>query len=165
MCDYSLHAHPNRLATEGEELLTYRFSGHTIGLAQPLEVKPVTPVCTEVTPTRWWSWAAFKRWMSPPRQETHVVPAVCVPPGARLILNDIPEDLQRELGVSATECVTFVQTTASEYVHRDGVRFSNGRVILLQRLRTGQRVQVLTLALAEEPAERAVRPLRHPVAQ
>jgi hypothetical protein len=69
-------------------------------------------------------------------------------------LRDIPADLQKELGVKETEEVKFEQLSASEYVYRDAVRFSNGRVILLQRLTPGQRVDVVSLAAEEsEPID------------
>ena len=64
MCDYSLAGVPNRLAVEGEHLVACRFSTGSMGLTSgdgPL--------------WEWW----FKQ-----------TPAVCVPPGARLLLRDIP---------------------------------------------------------------------------
>ena len=66
MCDYSLAGIPNRLATEGEQLMVYRFSTGARGLTSP-----------NASLWRFWS------------KQT---PAVCVPPGARLLLNDIPKD-------------------------------------------------------------------------
>jgi hypothetical protein len=80
-------------------------------------------------------------------------PAVCVPPGTRLLLCDIPADLQDALGVGAAEEVTFVEQSAEAFTYRDAVRFANGREILLQTLRCGQRVDVLTLSAAEEETE------------
>jgi len=62
------------------------------------------------------------------------------------VLPDIPKDLQQQLGVGATEEVTFVQLSATPYQYRDAVRFSNGRDILLQQLRCGQQVGVLSLS-------------------
>ena len=35
MCDYSLMAVPNRLAQEGEDLVTHRFPTGSLGLASP----------------------------------------------------------------------------------------------------------------------------------
>ena len=67
-----------------------------------------------------------------------------MPPGARLLLRDIPKDLQRQFDVQATEEVTFVQLSAEAYHYRDAVRFRSGREVLLQRLRCGQRVEVLS---------------------
>ena len=74
---------------------------------------------------------------------------ICVPPGARLILRDISANLQRQLDVQATEEVTFVQLSAEAYEYRDAVRFRNGREVLLQRLKRGQRVKVLSLCCAD----------------
>ena len=61
-----------------------------------------------------------------------------MPPGARLLLGDIPKSLQRQFDVQATEEVTFVQLSGEAYHYRDAVRFSNGREVLLQLLRCGQ---------------------------
>jgi hypothetical protein len=89
-----------------------------------------------------------KEFFNPP----HVppVPAVCIPPGSRLSLQDIPVRLQRDLGVGAVESVTFTQISAAANSYRDAVRFSNGREVRLQELREGQRVRVLDLSMAEE---------------
>ncbi len=85
------------------------------------------------------------------------LPAVCVPPGARLLLRDIPRDLQRQFHVDATEEVTFVQLSAEAYQYRDAVRFRNGREVLLQRLRCGQLVEVLSLCSSESRDEEHLR--------
>jgi len=125
MCDYSLAHFPNRLAVEGEQLVVHRFATRTLGLA----------------PAR----IGWKQFLIPT-----CLPAVCVPPGARLRLYDIPEDLQRCLGVGAVEEVTFIEQSLEAFTYRDGVRFANGREILLQRLRCGQRAEVLNLGGGEE---------------
>jgi hypothetical protein len=80
-------------------------------------------------------------------------PAVCVPPGARLLLRDIPKDLQRQFDVQATAEVTFVQLSVEAYQYRDAVRFGNGREVLLQWLRCGQHVEVLSLCSSESREE------------
>jgi hypothetical protein len=121
MCDYSLTGIPSRLAVEGEQLVVHRFPTGSLGLSSPC---PST--------SRWWF--------------ANQTPAVCMPPGARLLLPDIPKDLQQQFGVGATEEVTFVQLSATPYQFRDAVRFSNGRDILLQELRCGQQVEVLSLS-------------------
>jgi hypothetical protein len=123
MCDYSLAGVPNRLAVEGEQLVVHRFPTGSVGLASP---------CSQVL-----------------SKET---PAVCIPPGARLRLRDIPQALR--LGLNATEEVTFVQLSAEAYQYRDAVRFQNGREILLQRLGCGQQVEVLSLASGDIPEKR-----------
>ena len=42
MCDYSLQGLPNRLAGEGEQLVTHRFPTQSIGLASPWKLLPGT---------------------------------------------------------------------------------------------------------------------------
>ena len=125
MCDYFLARIPNRLAVEGEQLVVHRFSTGSLGLASP---------CSQ-----------------PLSKGT---PAVCIPPGARLRLQGIPEALQLQLGLNATEEVTFVQLSAEAYQYRDAVRFQNGREILLQKLGCGQQVEVLSLASGDIPEKR-----------
>jgi hypothetical protein len=45
------------------------------------------------------------------------------------------------------------QQSAEAYQYRDAVRFQNGREVLLQRLRCGQRVNVLSLSSSEFEGE------------
>jgi hypothetical protein len=145
MCDYSLMAVPNRLAQEGEELVAHRFPTGSLGLASPHDLKRAQ----EPAPVQRRSfWCTLKEFFNP--QRTEPVPAVCIPPGARLQLQDIPARLQHELGVGPVEEVTFTQLTAAVNSYRDAVRFCNGRAVRLQELREGQRVRVLDLSLAEE---------------
>lgn len=144
MCDYSLMGVPNRLATEGEELVTYKFSTGTIGLAPPAEVSK----CRKSAPTkRTGFWGYIREIFTTPVKPS--VPAVCVPPGARLIVEDMPADLQHTLGIGRTASATFTQITANANMHRDAIRFENGREIRLQELAEGQRVLVLDLSSAD----------------
>ena len=92
-------------------------------------------------------WSALQALILPP-----VVPealAVCIPPGARLRLSDIPSSLQRELDIGPEELVVFNQSSLMPNTYHDGVRFANGRQILLQALKEGQRVLVISLASDE----------------
>jgi hypothetical protein len=152
MCDYSLHAVPNRLAIEGEELITHRFPTSSIGLASPADFEKATRTRhTPETGTSWW--AVVKSWLNPPPLRAEKVCAVCIPPGARLRIPEVPQELQRELGVGRSEEVVFVELSASAYRYRDGIRFANGREILLQYLDEGLRMEVLSLAGTEVVAE------------
>jgi hypothetical protein len=142
MCDYSLMGVPNRLAREGEDLVVYEFWTGSRGL---------TPGSTNTdTQKRYEGFGVVKRLFG--NLEPEAV-AVCIPPGARLLLGDIPEDVQNLFRVGASEEVTFTQLTAAANTHRDAVRFDDGREILLQRLKKGQGVRVLQLSLAEEPVQ------------
>jgi hypothetical protein len=157
MCDYSLHTYPNRLANDGEDLVVHRFGAGSLGLASPADLAPVISA-SKVQGT---VWSRLKAWFlgSNPRWEAEKrVPAVCVPPGSRLVLSGIPKNLQRELGVGEIEEVQFVEITAEVNTYRDAVRFSTGRQALLQQLREGQRVHVVSIGLEEfEPAQPALR--------
>jgi len=152
MCDYSLHVFPNRLAVDGEELVVHRFGGASLGLAARADVEEMDRR-RRAEAARRWSWASIKRWFEAQRKTDRQICAICVPPGARLLLRDIPRNLQRSLGVSESEEVRFVETTPEAHTYRDAVRFANGRHILLQALQEGQRATVLSLesAAMEEP--------------
>jgi hypothetical protein len=135
---------PNRLAQEGEELVTHRFPTGSLGLASLADLKrAATPPLAQKT-----YWAVLKEFLNPPK--TDPVCAVCIPPGARLELQGLPPRLQHDLGLGLVEQVTFTQVTASANSYRDAVRFANGRELRLQELREGLRVTVLDLSLAEE---------------
>ena len=131
MCDYSLMSIPNRLAVTGEELITHRFQSGSIGMAPP-----------QARPKGFWE--ALKRSFNP-----RVIPAVCIPPGARLRLQDIPARMQRVIGIDGAEEVTFTQITAADNNYRDALRFRNGREVRLQELCDGMRVRVLDLCESE----------------
>jgi hypothetical protein len=136
---------PNRLAREGEELVAHRFPTGSLGLACPADLKrAVEPPA----PSPKTLWRAVMEFFNPPKTEP--VPAVCIPPGARLELQDIPVRLQQDLSVGPVEQVTFTQISAAVNSYRDAVRFPNGREVRLQELREGQRVRVLDLSVAEE---------------
>lgn len=119
-----------------------------MGLASPADL-PVCEAPKESASPKQTFWQALKSFFEPSRQPA-VAPAVCIPPGAHLILKDIPADLQRQCHVSDEEGVMFTQLSADVNSYRDAVRFNNGYQIRLQDLREGMRVEVLSLAGASE---------------
>jgi len=138
MCDYSLMAFPNRLAKNREHLVVHQFACGAIGLASPANLPADRrSLLARVSAT----WRIF--WGRTPK--LGAVVAVCVPDGARLLVMDIPEYLQRDMNVGNREDVIFRQLSGSSFQYRDAIRFRNGRQILLQKLRVGQRVRVLDL--------------------
>jgi hypothetical protein len=126
MCDYSLAGMSNRLAAPGEDLRVHRFLTGSLGLVS--------------------SRRRLREILFP-----STVVAVCIPPGAQLRLHGIPVQMQHKLGVSPVEEVVFTQRTADAHVHRDAVRFQNGKELLLQQLRCGQRITVLRLEPDDAP--------------
>lgn len=145
MCDYSLMAVPNRLAREGEELVTHRFPTGSLGMASPADVRATTEPRPAMKQSVWQKIRAF---FDPPAAPA--VCAVCLPPGARLQIRDIPVRLQQQWGIRGEEDAVFTQITAAVNTYRDAVRFSNGREVRLQELREGMKVQVLDLTGTEQ---------------
>lgn len=142
MCDYSLMGIPSRLAVEGEQLVVYRFGTGSNGLASPEDLKPPAPPREQ----RRSFWDSLNSFFNPP--ESPPVCAVCVAPGTRLVLEDIPPSLQRKLRVGPLELVTFVESAlAGSY--RDAVRFKSNREVLLQSLCEGQHVWIMGLPKGE----------------
>jgi hypothetical protein len=104
-------------------------------------------------------WPKLKEFFDP--QMPPAIPAVCIPPGARLLIRDIPEKLQQECGFRKDlEEAVFTQITAAVNTYRDALRFQNGSEVLLQRFAVGQRVRVLNLSAAEEQATEPMEPQR-----
>jgi len=146
MCDYSLMAIPNRLAVSGEELVVHKFQEGAVGMASPSDLR-IRQEYRRVRPHGFWP--MLKEFFNPPAGP--VIPAVCIPPGARLLVRDIPAQLQRECGLESTvEKAVFTQTTAAVNTFRDALRFHTGMEVLLQRFAEGQRVRVLDLSSADE---------------
>lgn len=143
MCDYSLMAFPNRLAVEGEHLVAYRFPSSSMGLASPADVQASTQAKTARRPF----WTAVKQFFS--AVESCPVPAVCIPPGARLRLTEIGDDFRKKYAINSEEEVTFEQLTSAVNTYRDAISFRTGLKVRLQDLPEGQRVTVLNLAGSE----------------
>lgn len=78
--------------------------------------------------------------------------AVCIACGTRLMLENISEEKQAALGVGATENVIFV--ALREGLYRDGVEFSNGLRVALNRLGTGVMVSLADAPVAAAPSRR-----------
>jgi hypothetical protein len=129
MCDYSLAEVRSRLAVEGEDLTVYRFPTGTLGFTSPAELEQRPEL------RGWRSWFSLRQ----------VPCAVCIPPGAQLVLRDIPPRLQSGLGLRGEEEVVFHQIGMDAGRHRDAVRFRNNQELLLQRLTEGQRARGVSL--------------------
>ena len=69
--------------------------------------------------------------------------AVCIPADARLRLQGIGEAVQRAFAVSAIEEVVMTRLEGGPHAHRDAVKFSNGREVLLQGLNPGLTAEVV----------------------
>ena len=153
MCDYSLHGLKNRLAVKGERLFVHRFHTGSKGLASAADLraleKPLSSDAGFFARCKYWIESLGK----PSSEELmKMLPAVCVPPGARLYVEGIPAYLQDEYKVGEAEEVVFTQISANAFEYRDAFRFENGREALIQRFNEQTWVEVLSLRLVEEPA-------------
>lgn len=152
MCDYSLMSFPNRLAAEGEELLVHRFSSGAKGLAALSDLQRAATAFSvrrkSLQSLLDGIGSFFKEIVTAP-ENSKSVPAVCIPPGTRLLLRDIPERLQIQVDIRRVEEVTFTQITSDAFSYRDAMRFRNGCELILQQLQEGQRVRVLNLSSAD----------------
>jgi hypothetical protein len=151
MCDYSLQGLPNRLGIEGEELVSYRFPTGSVGMATPTDIAAAKRPKPQAGCRRSW-WSALRHFLDP-QMELDQVPAVCIPPGAHLFMNQIPDWLRRDFALQAVEDVTFVQLSADAYRYRDGIRFRNGKQVLLQNVREGVCFKVLSIGTEAKPQQ------------
>lgn len=142
MCDYSLGELASRLACEGEVLVVHRFKTGSMGMASPANLAKI-----KVWRPPQGLWGTLEKILSPrPCEE-----AVCLPPGSRLALTNIPTDIQDAFGIRETEEVIFDQRSVEAYQHRDGFRFkSTGQFVLLQRLPEGIMAEVVWMQSTEE---------------
>lgn len=152
MCDYSLMAIPNRVAVSGDELVVHRFQTGTVGLASASDLRKREDRLQAKGNS---FWRRLRQFIDPPDKPSLTV--VCIPPGARLLVHDIPMWLQREGRFKQVEEAVFIQVTAHVNTFRDAIRFHNGIEILLQNLDEGQRIHVLDLSTEEKTAVPRVR--------
>jgi hypothetical protein len=133
-----MHTMPQRLAREGEILVTYRFRTGRIGLASLIEIADARVLRGRVS--LWSSWLHALELCLHPRHPS----SVRVSTGAHLRINSVPRRIAQEFGVRLVADVTFVRLNASGCLDRDAIRFGNGRHLLLERFNEGVAFQVLT---------------------
>jgi hypothetical protein len=73
----------------------------------------------------------------------HPGTAICLACDTQLVIDGIPDDLRRSHGLRAEEQAVFVRLDTGSY--RDGVRFTNGAEVSLQRFQPGIGVTVRQL--------------------
>jgi len=125
MCDYSLHNVTSRPASVGDNLVTKQFA------------------------------ATYTRGFAAPEQPGV---AVCVLSGTELAFeNDVEWDRAFTIfrrNPRLGKVVRFRQINlGNPHTHHDAVEFPNGKIVLLTRLREGQRATVLQLPVASQPVD------------
>jgi hypothetical protein len=152
MCDYSLYTVNNRLACESDDLVLHRFDTGSLGFCAVAELEKEMNRGAFAR-----GWSSFMRWLYP-RKKCGLT-AVCVPPGARLLISEVPRNARGGFELLELESVEFTQLSERSYAYRDAVRFSDGETILLQKLPEGLRATVIALAPEEEVVIAATQPL------
>ena len=147
MCDYSLYVAQNRLAAEGEQLALYRFDSGSIGFASVSDLE--AEACRKNRKGGFWRAV----WDALCSEQSVRLPAVCIPPGARLLLTNVPESTQEALQIGPSEVVVVTEISSHSYAYRDALVLPNKTSVLLQDLSEGIRALVLSLASEEDSEE------------
>jgi len=140
MCDYSLMNIDNRLAREGEQLITHRFKTGSMGLVSAMDLD------------HWEEgrhnglWQRIKDYFL---FQGEPQPVVCIPPGARLTLHEF----------GPCENATFTQLSPQAHRHRDALVFDNGQTLLVQLLPERQKMTLVRLSSEETAEEPLAAPL------
>jgi hypothetical protein len=150
MCEYSLHAPPNRLPDEGEELVLRRFETGTLGFASASDVAGIEQQSEKEEPDS--LWRAIKALLSPEKPPR--LREVCIPPGTRLLLNNVPDRVQKSLCMACSELAEVTEISSRSYSYRDALLLPNGTRVLLQDLPEG--IHVVVLSLSPEAPETRV---------
>jgi hypothetical protein len=144
MRDYSLSEFPVRLAVEGEELVVQRFASGSTGLVRLSDLRSNGPVQRwTLGPSLWDRAMRWTRRRPPDFQEAQ---AIYVPPGADVILKNIPAGLQQRYGIEEQEGAKLAP--ADSCADPDAVEFHNGCRLRLRDLPDGMRLELLSLATA-----------------
>jgi len=143
MCDYSLYTVNNRLAFESDDLVLHRFDTGSLGFCAVSELRQEMDRGALAR-----GWSSFMRWLFP-RKKCGLT-AVCVPPGARLLISEVPKNARPGFELLEMESVEFTQLSEMSYAYRDALRLPDGKTVLLQKLPEGLRATVMALAAEDE---------------
>jgi hypothetical protein len=144
MRDYSLSELPVPLAVEGDELVVQRLAGGSAELVRLSDLQSGEPVRRWVYGPSLWDRAMRSVQRCPPQFQR--VPAIYVPPGADVILKNIPVDLRQRFGIEEEEGAKLA--SAEPHADPDAVEFHNECRLPLRDLPDGMRLELLSLATA-----------------
>jgi len=152
MCDYSPHSIRNRLAEVGEDLVLHKFETGSFGFASAADLRECEVKNEKASSS---IWGVMKDWLLLPRHSERL-PTICVPPGAQLLLRDIPTKVQASLCIRASEVVVFTELHARRYRFRDALLLPNATRVLLQDLPQGLHAVVLSMSSDTSSKEEAL---------
>lgn len=143
MCDYSLYSNETRLAEDGEELVLHKFTTGTLGFISASDLAQAEAQA-KTEPEGFWP--SLKALFLPPQEQKMRVPVICIPPGARLLLGDVPPKVQASLCIGSSEIAVFTEVSSRSYSYRDALLLPNGTRVLLQDLPPCLHAMVLSTA-------------------
>ncbi len=134
---------PNRFVVEGEHVVVHKFPNGCLGLASLADVQR-SQMTWRSTP-QGSIWQRLKRLFSDVPQDSHPIGAVFLPSGAHVILKALPGSVQQRYGLEDVEGAIYVQAGTEDDADW-AFRFNNDAQIQLQEFRSGQLIEVLSLA-------------------
>jgi hypothetical protein len=136
---------PNRPVVDGEQLAVHRFGKGAAALVAAADIHGVAfESCA-----RGRFWRKLTGWFRGEQSPAAPVTEAVVPPGTYLILKSIPGALRQQYGLEDDEGVVFALRSDPGGKIIGVLQCNNGAEIRLQDLREAQRLEVLSLALAE----------------
>jgi hypothetical protein len=124
-----------------------------VGLASATDLEKAGRRVLAERESNWWS--PLKRWFV---RDSREVPVICIPPGARLRMTQIPRELRNKWALRTVEDVWFTETGTDPEKYHDAIRLGNGRVLLVQSL--PERICLMVLSLG---SDNSVEQMRMPV--
>ena len=136
----------NRLAQTGELLVTYRFENGTIGFASADEVDALEANVDRKNPGFWSVVGGLF-----PKQENRPAPVtiVCIPPGSRLVVSQLPAGSTQSALFTPLDEMTFIELETSQQRYRGAFRLRSGGILLLQCVEEGVCFRVISTELRE----------------
>ncbi len=148
MCEYSRMTFPNRLAKEGEILVTHRLPVGLIEFVSPNDLGNLEPLAAAGF------WTKAKAWFALSAVGSNVL-AVCIPLETRLKVRSAPQRRHGMPDLTPGEELVFTQSLSGWNQVRDALRTERKSEVLLQAVGEGLEIEVVSLSL-----EGAMRPGR-----
>jgi hypothetical protein len=137
MYGYLLHSAHNRLAREREELVVQRFDTGSLAFVSVSDLQQLKQRKDGV-------WSELLDWLL--IRMSASISAVSIPPGAHLLLRNVPLRVQESLGIAESEEAVLSEISGRTYSYRDALTLPDQTKVLVQDLCEGIEATVLCLS-------------------
>jgi hypothetical protein len=134
---YSLHPARNRLAREGEELVVQRLDNGSLAFISVSELEQLRQKQDSF-------WADLLDCLL--LRTSARISVVSIPPGAHLLLRNVPSRVQESLGIAESQEVVLTAISGRAYSYRDALILPDQTKVLVQDLCEGIEATVLCLS-------------------